>query len=215
MNQPTSSKVLASALGALFTLVPVQASLLVDGGFETPYTYDIYDNGREAGEVVGAWDVVSGTVDLVASADLSPFEGTQSLDLSGTGVGRISQSVTTAPGVTYQLTFQLAGNVTGLLMSDDSQPIKQLEVIWNGSVVDTLSFDITGHTQTSMGWELRTFNVTATGTTSTLAFASLTDSIYGPVIDDVGLNPVPEPGLAAFVGALGLVAFGVHRRRNR
>jgi hypothetical protein len=110
----------------------------------------------------------------------------QAVDLSGGDAGAIAQTVATAPGAVYTLRFALAGNA-------DFPPcggslVKTLRVMFDGRVVGTLTFDVRGHTPTSMGWVTQSLAVRASAAQSTLQFESLTEGCAGPVIDAVSLT---------------------------
>lgn len=134
---------------------------------------------------ISGWTVTSGNIDYMGTAWQSS-DGTRSLDLSGSGVGAISQAFTTVAGRSYTVTFDLAGNPgygTGT-------GTKQVTVSVNNSAntSQTFSFDTTGHTLTNMGWVNKSFTFTASGTSTTLTFTSLTASVYGPALDNVKVD---------------------------
>lgn len=49
-----------------------------------------------------------------------------------------------------------------------------MNVLWEGKVVATQSFNLTGRLGAKMGWTPRSVKVTATGTMSTVEFADAT-----------------------------------------
>jgi hypothetical protein len=55
----------------------------------------------------------------------------------------------------------------------------------------TLTFDTTGHSRADMGWQHVSLSVVATGRLAPLEFQSLTAPFYGPVIDNVRVEPAP------------------------
>ena len=67
-----------------------------------------------------------------------------------------------------------------------------------------------------MGWKEKEYEFffTASGTTSSLLFQSLTNGFYGPAIDNVSASAVPVPGPAGMLG-VGLVGLVVAVRRKR
>ncbi|WP_328331898.1 DUF642 domain-containing protein [Kribbella sp. NBC_00382] len=131
-----------------------------------------------AGQQVGPWKVVSGSVDL--TTDWQHAQGRQSLDLNGSNPGAVSHTVSTTLLTTYRVTYALAAN------PDAGQAIRTGNVKVNGQLLDSFSFDSTGKTVSAMGWVYRTFYFTNTlAASADLQFASTTPSAWGPVIDDV------------------------------
>jgi len=70
-------------------------------------------------------------------------------------------------------------------------------VSWGTSTVDTVTFDATGRSVTSMGWSYREYPVAASAAVTRLRFESLTAGSFGPVLDDVSVTtaggPAPSP----------------------
>ena len=67
-----------------------------------------------------------------------------------------------------------------------ARAIKTGQVLINGQVAKSFSFDITGKSEANMGYVTKEFTFLATGDSTTLEFASTTTpSGYGPVIDNV------------------------------
>jgi hypothetical protein len=121
-------------------------------------------------------------------------------------LGTLSQTLTTTPGQTYTLGFFLA--------SDGGMP-NEFRVDWNGVTV----FDQTNIAK--QGYGGYSFQVLATGPTTTLSFLARNDPGYLS-FDDVtvstGQNPpaAPEPSslaLCAF-GVVGLAGYARVRRRT-
>jgi hypothetical protein len=78
-----------------------------------------------------------------------------------------------------------------------------------------------GATRPAMNWQYFEFLFTATGSSSTLVFASLdgvpggAGDFFGPALDDVSVAAVPEPVSLLLLGS-GLATLGsTIRRRNR
>ena len=199
---------------AVFSLatMPVRAQIL-DGGFEVPsiggasyVTYNANSNNS-----FGNWTVTAGNIDLIGSYWASA-EGTQSVDLSGTQAGAISQTVTTVAGQSYNLSFALAGNPDGVA----SDHIKTVNVGVDGNT-SAFTFDVNGHSDASMGWTMKTLQFVAVGNSTVLSFASGNNSSQGPALDDVRLTPAtPEPGSVALLVGMSLSGAGflVRRRLN-
>ena len=160
------------------------AQLVTDGGFEAAASGGSYKT-YNTGVLVGGWRVTAGSVDVIHTDFWQAAEGRQSLNLSGDAAGTIEQAVATTPGTDYLLSLRVAGN------ADGGATVKELQVIWDGEVVAEPSFDITGRTRTDMGWASVVVPVTATTATSTLRLVSLSDEVFGPVVDDVSLVRAP------------------------
>ena len=70
--------------------------------------------------------------------------------------------------------------------------VKQMLVSWGSSIV-ALSFDVTGHSDASMGYQYHTYRVIASGSVTRLSFESLVGGYCGPVLDDVSVIEVGAP----------------------
>lgn len=169
------------------SMFAIKGSVLSDdsvanGDFEVP------DAGRNltvyyAGQTFGNWTVESGSVDHIAGDYWQAASGSQSVDLSGYSTGTIYQDIPTVPGYAYRLRFAMAGNPEG------GPAIKQMEVWWGTTLVDTPSFDMTGHSKWDMGWVYHEYTVVAAATVTRLRFKSLVDGTCGPVLDDITSGP--------------------------
>ena len=138
------------------------------------------------GAQLGPWMVGgAGGVDLVGNY-WHAADGKQSLHLSRDGA--VAQELATEPGRSYQLRFALAGN------PDGQQPLKHLELWWNGKLIDTIAFDTTGHTRDEMGWRYFTYTLPATDTVTRLRFNANDQEQWGPAIDQVSVTRAPASG---------------------
>lgn len=196
-------------IGGLTLIAPsTQAANFTNGSFEL---------GLDPGSVLPlptgstdltGWTVTSGTIDYTGLT-WQASNGSRSLDLSGAGAGQIGQTFDTILGTTYQVLFDLAGNPAG-------NPVeKLLRVAATGGTAQDYSFDTTGKSVTAMGWQTVAYNFTATSPSTTLLFTSLTDTAFGPALDNVrvstdGLTPVPTPALLP-----GLIGMGIAAWRRR
>ncbi|HEY3754100.1 MAG TPA: choice-of-anchor C family protein [Pseudonocardiaceae bacterium] len=156
---------------------------LLDGSFENPVATANGFVRISAGQPLGAWTVTKGDVDLSGSGFWQTENGAQSLDLDGSVAGAVSQTFSTSPLFAYEVTFALAGNPVS------APVVKTGQVLVNGHVADNFSFDTTGKTEANMGYVSHEFAFQATGTSTTLEFLSTTGSGFGPVIDDVRVQP--------------------------
>lgn len=172
------------AAAGLLALMPSTALAVTagvdDGSFEYPAAPANSFSTLRAGQTIGPWTVDSGSVDLIGRGFWQAAERVQSVDLNGTGPARVSQTFPTTAGKTYTVSYALAGNPEG------NQGVKTGRVLIDGQNVQDFSFDTTGKTRARMGYVGRQTTFVATGTSTTLSFASTTASgAYGPVIDDV------------------------------
>jgi choice-of-anchor C domain-containing protein len=158
---------------------------------------------------ITGWTVESGNIDYYGSAWVAG-DGNRSLDMSGTTAGTISQLVSGfTVGQTYRLSFLMAGN-PGLI--PPLPAVKRLRAtIGSSSAVQEYSFDATGHSAGDLGWILRTLNFTASSSTMTLRFVSLTDGLGGAALDKVSItlltNAPPPPSTNCVPPPTGLVAW--------
>ncbi|WP_432588152.1 choice-of-anchor C family protein [Streptomyces sp. HD1123-B1] len=167
----------------------VAASRFDDGSFETPRVSANSFQTVSAGGSIGPWQVTSGSVDQIGAGYWQAAEGDQSVDLSGTTGGTVSQTFTTVPGKRYTVTYSLAGN------PGFGPAVKTGKVLVDGQNFQDFTFDTTGKSTTNMGYVTREVSFVATGTTTTLAFASTTNTAAGPVLDDVRVrecDPCPS-----------------------
>jgi hypothetical protein len=99
-------------------------------------------------------------------------------------VGGIAQTFSTIAGQQYLVSFALAGNTYS------GTPIRQLGVSAAGQS-EVFSFDTTGFSDDNMGWVNKTWVFTATASTTTLEFYSLSiepeNAAFGPALDNVSV----------------------------
>lgn len=112
----------------------------------------------------------------------SPAHGIYSLDLNGTlSPGGIQQTFDTISGLTYQVTFALAGN-------PNWGPNYLMQVSTGNTTQDYASV-------ATANWSNRTFVFTAVSQATTLTFIDITPggSLMrgGPTLDDVRITKVP------------------------
>ena len=170
---------LMTGLG-VFAAAPAHALTGFNGSFESPVVAPNTFQTIFLGESIGAWTVSQGNVDLIGAGFWQAADGVQSLDLDGGVVqGGVAQEFTTVPLLKYKVRFKLAGNV------DQGPIIKTGQVLANGNVIQSFSFDISGKTRANMGYVGKETHFIATSLSTTLTFRSTTGSGYGPVIDKV------------------------------
>jgi choice-of-anchor C domain-containing protein len=206
-------KILGLLAGAALLLAAPSAYAvsITNGSFETGTAPGAFTEVGAGGTNITGWTVDSGSVDYIGSY-WAASDGSRSLDMSGSSAGQISQVITgLTDGQEYKVTFNLAGN------PDGAPATKDLKVSADG-FTGLYSFDTTGHstgTATTMGWSTQTFFFTASGTSATLAFLSLTAGSFGAALDNVTIAATPIPGaILLFGSALGGMGFLGFRRRK-
>jgi hypothetical protein len=205
----------AAACALMLTLfaAPAAASnILGNGGFEVPAVsagnFADFITGSTLGTCglampgsigyqVGCWRVFAGSVDVASAPYWSAFGGTQSLELNGTGPGSVLQLYGAVPNTTYHLSFQLSGDpfIAGTVSLLAVQ--EQFDGGGNyltGSPIGSYSFDTTGHTKKSMGYQLVKGAFT-TGPDTDYVDVELQSTTqnnsalwWGPVVDNVKLK---------------------------
>ena len=176
-------------LASLATISFAAANLLKNGDFET----DRYAAGTPVELNAGTGSLTGWTVITEVAGIGVGYNGntTQEIDLSGfgDGVGQgISQSFATTSGVKYALGLDVYGTAVNVLV--------------NGT---TVASGLSGNVRTPYA-----FTFTATGATTTLSLLSGGGNVDH--VDNVVVNPTPEP---AALAALGGGALGLLRRRRR
>lgn len=203
-------KIFAAALFALSFVQPATAATIVNGDFEQGAVVGGYTTLGTGSSGLPGW-TINGSIDYIGSY-WQPSHGNKSLDMSGTGAGAISQTVTgLVVGKFYQILFDLSGNPDAGLRS---QKRLQVSMSPGTGAAFTYTYSTTG-TKTNMNWTTKVFSFVATSSSALLTFASKTNTAYGPALDNVRfLTPVPVPaGAPLLIG--GLVALGALRRRRR
>lgn len=161
-----------------------------DGSFETPVVTPGTFVDVSQGQSIGPW-TVSGLVDLIGAGYWQAADGAQSVDLNGQNTsipgesGAVSQTFTTIPLFAYEVSFALAGNPLSQGDPVAGPLTKTGDVLINGQIVKNFSFNVTGKSPTNMGYVTEEFTFLATGTSTTLEFASTNPGEGGPVIDNV------------------------------
>jgi choice-of-anchor C domain-containing protein len=180
----------------------INASSIPAGGFTTVFAGD--------STTIADWSVTQGSVDWVGTY-WQAAQGIASIDLSGDGPGKITQTITgLTKGDEYQISFWLAGNPDGA----PSDKTGTIAVSANGTAFN-FAFPVTDETHSNMDWVPETLDFTATGTTTLLQFVSTTNSPFGPAIDNVGITSIPEASTWAMMmlGFAGLGFAGYRRAR--
>jgi choice-of-anchor C domain-containing protein len=199
-------KLILAAIAAAVLPAAANAQAFQNGGFETgpnPGSYSTHNGGSTA---ITGWTVGGASVDYIGSY-WAAGEGDRSIDLSGNAAGSIAQTFDTVLGQAYAVTFLLAGN------PDGAPAVKTVAVGATGNAIANYTLDSTGSSHAAMGWTEYTYNFVATGSSTTLSFASLDNSPYGPALDGVSVAAVPEPAAwGMLIGGFGLAGMALRRR---
>jgi hypothetical protein len=163
-----------------FILNVLSANLVQNPGFEAGLSFISWTVANNDGFTY----VDNGTL---THGSISPHSGTNFAALgqsSADGLCTLSQTVTTVPGQIYVLSYWWESVDLGF----GTVP-NELKVIWNGTtLLDQVNVGV-------VGWTNRRFNVTATGTSTTLTFQSYDDNAF-LVLDDVSVVTAPSPVLS-------------------
>ena len=205
-------KILGLIAGAAMLLgaQSAYAVTITNGSFETgsinPGSFTFLSSGST---VIDGWTVGgAGGVDYIGTYWTSA-DGNRSVDLSGGGIGSVSQQLTgMTVGQEYTISFDLAGNPAG------GPLVKGLEVSVDAMGGGLFTFNTTGATLSNMGWITQTVTFIATASSATLTFLSQNNTSFGPALDNVSIAATPIPGaLLLFGSALGGMGFLGYRKR--
>lgn len=212
----------AAALWAACVFVcPASAAvnLISNGSFEQG-TFDgaPYDTLSSGSSAIADWIIGGASIDWIGNY-WQAGEGSRSIDLSGTGLGSISQTFAAAIGQQYTVRFLIAGN------PDGPPTTKTINVGVNG-LDQTFNFVLGAATKESMNWTPASFSFIADNASETLQFTSLGCSdgregvcSFGAAIDDVSVTSgIPELStwgmmLLGFAG-IGFVAYRRARKTS-
>ncbi len=160
-------------------------NLVTDGTFTVPAATGATWLTRSAGSTLGAWTVTGHSVDRVETYWQAPPGGGLSVDLDGSGPGGVEQTLTTVPGQAYRVAFAMAVN------SDSGAGTVRSMRVWTGATFGDFSMSRAAGAPAAMGWAYRTFDFTATASTTVLRLESLSASgMTGVAVGDVSVTPV-------------------------
>lgn len=215
------SLLMVAAAAGLMVAGRAPASLILNGGFESPVLPAGEDLTLAGGSSIGAWSVVGVDVLLLHTLYGEPgngvpafnaVEGLNSVDLTGasnTGpTNGVSQSVATVPGVSYQLSFYV-GRASGNSFYATAVTV---DLSINGAA--RVSYTNDDSSPGLINWKEFSVDFVADSATTNVTFFNgtpLETSEAG--LDDVRLVAIPEPGVGA-VAAVPLMLMGRRRRAN-
>jgi len=188
------------AIWSLAVASPVAAAvnLISNGSFEigTPNDNSNGFTDLVAGNTsIAGWTIGGDSIDWIGSY-WQPGDGKRSIDLSGVGLGSLSQSFKAVIGKQYTVSFLLAGNPD---RQDIGPVIKTVDVSVGTAFNQTFNFSVATSSHTNMNWTPESFTFTANSPIETLKFASVTcgkpgefSCAFGPALDAVSVSAVPE-----------------------
>jgi choice-of-anchor C domain-containing protein len=193
-------------------------NLISNGSFEAGTPNDNvsgFDTLNAGNASILGWTIGGDSIDWIGKY-WQPANGSRSLDLSGLGLGSVSQTIPVINSQLYTVSFWLAGN------PDNDPTVKELGVTTNGSS-QTFLFNTTGFDKSNMGWTPESFTFKASGSLETLTFASLNCAgdianrcAFGPALDNVSVSAVPELSTwgMMLLGFAGISFVAYRRARN-
>lgn len=201
----------AALLAMIGFSASASANLVVNGGFEA----DVISGAYSQQSTITGWssnqpfELQRGTNAGGISGFNSSYEGNQYLELNSTTLSSIYQTLTTAVGQLYDLSFAYSGRP-----DTPGGAVSSMQVFWNGALLNP-----TVTAAANSGWMVYSYsNLVATGLNTVLAFNSTgptSATSYGSYLDAVNVNAVPEPMTIAmmFLG-LGLMGFLISKRKG-
>jgi choice-of-anchor C domain-containing protein len=193
------------------------ANIIKNGSFEeVPHTDFLWNSLQSDSPLISTWmphwQVTQGTVDLVTTSFAAASTGQVSIDLNGWTPGGIAQTFDTQAGKEYMVSFDLSANP--YVPSGERLPVilraagqsTQLQAIASG---------------TSMQYSRQSWQFTANGEKTELAFISPQPSSYGfnagPQLDNVSVAEIVKNNDVKHVVTLGVgqIASGVDFGNSR
>jgi hypothetical protein len=174
----------SSGVSAASARASTSSNLITNGCLQVPSLTSGYDTFEGESTQIPGWTVGGDSVDVMTADKWEPGPGCrQSVDLAGNAQGSVSRTVSTTPGVSYLLRWEMAGDLDG------GPVVKAIHVFWEGRLVAAPTFDTAGHSDSSMGWVDMHVTVDATRTRSVVTFADVSagNTAYGATLDNVSL----------------------------
>ena len=186
-------------------------NLVVNGGFEGN---DFGSSFVTLPPAPTGWTIDSGTIDGIGGY-WQAAEGKNSIDIFGNSRGKISQTINTTVGQTYEVSYYQSYN------PDFNDPSLQLILGIDSSNLGSISFNqgltfSSTHSLTNMQWELVSTTFIAQDAQTVISFRGASEAnneFYGPALDGVSVAAVPLPGVLGLILA-GLVGIGFSSKRR-
>jgi choice-of-anchor C domain-containing protein len=189
------------------------AVTITNGGFEDPIVggnYSTYGPAAEGASSLTGWGIDGAGIDHIGSY-WNAQSGNQSVDLNGSGIGGIFQTITgLTDGQEYTVSFYVAATP-----GYGTQTIN----VGFGSTNQSVTLTDTG-TVGAMNWALQTIKFIAGASgTALLSFTGTgnpNNNAAGMALDSVSIAATPIPGaLLLFGSALGGMGFLGYRRKKQ
>ncbi len=212
---------------ALLMAMPIQGSVLINGSFESPES-DITPSLPVGSTYLDGWTVIGAEIALcVECADFgsagggSASDGLQSLDLTGyhdgLPYGGVQQVFATVPGQAYSVSFDVgARQGTSTVQLFVGTPGNG--VIWPFEHTALTASGSATSDGTEVVWKRSSTSFVASELSTAIALTGHGASWGGIFIglDNVVVNPVPEPvGTWVVLGVAGVAVTAVRRRRRQ
>lgn len=183
-------------------------NIVVNGSFESPDIGNTWFVTVDSGQTtLTGWSVGQNSIDIVSNlgghggAPDWAIDGNQSVDLAGTpGPGSISQILATVSNETYTLSFAVSSN--------GQQHANGIQVFWDNNLLDTISSPLPAT------WDIHTYNVTASTSSTPLGFSTPIAGNNGPLLDAVSVTAIPELSTLILL-CIGIAGMAGYRLRKR
>jgi choice-of-anchor C domain-containing protein len=195
---------------------PASAGLIINGSFEQGNFggNPSFRRLTPGSNFLTGWTVGGVAVDWHNTAEMRfPHTGDKVLDLHLDGAagsqGTLSQTFATTAGQWYELSFFLSGPGSNFGFPNPRSVNVSIAGIQQ-------TFSTPASLNTNMLWGEHRLRFIATGNTTTLTFTSPHNGagFWGPVLDDVDVNAIPEPASVSLFLAVGAAGLAVVRRRR-
>ena len=172
-------RLLAAALVAALAGGAWAQNIVRNGSFEDGLPFGSFNHYGRGATDIPHWEVTRNSIDHIHTY-WPAASGGGSLDLNGGSDGGVKQTIVTTPGVTYVVSFAMAGN------PDGGPDVKTMKVRAGQQESGEFSFLTTGASREDMRWSFRQWQFVATQTATEMEFFStVSGGWYGPALDDV------------------------------